>query len=217
MSSIPCNTRFFLNSFCAIITHLKFPVAGSYIYIEASCPRVKGDKAIIDVGPFKADQNYCFTFYYNMYGKHIGRLSVYQSWLNSSNLQLLWSHNNTNFFFWKSSSFDIRSEKQFYVSIISNFFNNQQSSLPETKAGVSPAALNRNCPEFRVAKLLHFWSQTFNNAHCFSLYLPFVFIVFLTTLMTIWLQKCSDLATLPEFPLGTSNFDKVCPNNKASL
>ena len=30
----------------------------------------------------------------------------------------------------------------------------------------------------------------------FLLYLPVVFIVFLMTLMKIWLQKCSDLATL---------------------
>ena len=47
----------------------------------------------------------------------------------------------------------------------------------------------------RVARLPHFWSQPFNNALCFSSYLPFVFIVFLTTLIS-WLQKCSDLATL---------------------
>ena len=32
--------------------------------------------------------------------------------------------------------------------------------------------------------------------NCFSLYLLFVFFVYLTTLMTIWPQKCSDLATL---------------------
>ena len=48
----------------------------------------------------------------------------------------------------------------------------------------------------RVARLLHFWSQTLNDALCFSLYLSFLFIVFVTILMTIWLQKCSDLATL---------------------
>ena len=35
----------------------------------------------------------------------------------------------------------------------------------------------------------------FKQYSCFSLYLPFVFFVFLTILMTIWLQKCSDLAT----------------------
>ena len=48
----------------------------------------------------------------------------------------------------------------------------------------------------RVARSLHFWGQIFNNALCFSLYLPFVFFVYLTALMTIWPQKCSDLATL---------------------
>ena len=52
----------------------------------------------------------------------------------------------------------------------------------------------------KVARSLHFWGQIFNNALCFSLYLAFVFFVYLTTLMTIWPQKCSDLATLtPNF------------------
>ena len=37
--------------------------------------------------------------------------------------------------------------------------------------------------------------QTFDNTLSFSLYLPSVFSVYLTTLMTIWLQICSDLAT----------------------
>ena len=39
-------------------------------------------------------------------------------------------------------------------------------------------------------------SQTFNNALCFSLYLPFVFFVFLTALMTVWLNYSRNLATL---------------------
>ena len=57
-----------------------------------------------------------------------------------------------------------------------------------------------NC--IRVARLLHFWRQTFNNALCFLLYLPFVFFVYLTTVMKIWLQKCSDLATLNCIKIG---------------
>ena len=47
-----------------------------------------------------------------------------------------------------------------------------------------------------VARLLHFLSQTYKNALCFSLCLPLVFIVFLATLMTICVQKSSNLATV---------------------
>ena len=89
--------------------------AGSYIFIEASSPRVKGDKAIIEAGPFKADQNYCFKFHYHMYGEDIGRLSIYLTWANRTNIQLLWSENTSDVGQWQDSSLDVRSMKQFYV------------------------------------------------------------------------------------------------------
>ena len=94
---------------------MSFP--DSYIYIEASSPRVKGDKAIIEAGPFKADQNFCFTFYYHMFGVHIGRLSVYQAWSNRTNIELLWTRNTSGDGSWKTSSLDVRSRNNFYVSI----------------------------------------------------------------------------------------------------
>ena len=61
--------------------------------------------------------------------------------------------------------------------------------------------------QFRAARSLHFWGQILNNALCFSLYLPFVFFVYLTTLMTIWPQKCSDLATLMQFGFRIAWFE----------
>ena len=56
------------------------------------------------------------------------------------------------------------------------------SSSPASKAGL---------PDFRI-----FGAKPLTMLFVFLLFLPFVFFVYLTTLMTIWLQKCSDLATL---------------------
>ena len=94
---------------------------GSYIYIEASTPRVKGDKAAIKAGPFEANQNYCFTFYYHMFGAHIGQLSVYRTWFNRTNIELLWSRNTSSGNNWQASSLDVKSTKNFYVSTVDGF------------------------------------------------------------------------------------------------
>ncbi|KAL8168591.1 UNVERIFIED_CONTAM: MAM domain-containing glycosylphosphatidylinositol anchor protein 2 [Gekko kuhli] len=56
---------------------------GFYMYIEASSPRKEGDKArltspIFSIPPKNpygpTNTAYCFSFYYNMYGQHIGKL-----------------------------------------------------------------------------------------------------------------------------------------------
>lgn len=59
--------------------------AGFYMYIETSRPRLEGDKARLLSPTFNMNAKsflssssggnnptYCFTFYYHMYGKHIG-------------------------------------------------------------------------------------------------------------------------------------------------
>ncbi|KAJ7989283.1 hypothetical protein DPEC_G00317880 [Dallia pectoralis] len=61
---------------------------GFYMYIETSRPRVAGDEArlltpMFDVSPkspygtVTTMSSYCFSFYYHMYGKHIGAFNVY--------------------------------------------------------------------------------------------------------------------------------------------
>ncbi|XP_028832580.1 MAM domain-containing glycosylphosphatidylinositol anchor protein 2 [Denticeps clupeoides] len=61
---------------------------GFYMYIETSRPRVEGDKAQLlspsfnvapknPYGTVTANPTYCFSFYYHMYGKHIGMLNIY--------------------------------------------------------------------------------------------------------------------------------------------
>ena len=114
-----CNDLFLLQR---IFRPFAYTIIGSYIYIEASTPRVKGDKAAIEVGPFKANQNFCFTFYYHMFGMHIGALSVYRSWFNRTNVQRLWSRNTSSGIYWRESSLDVRSTKKFYVSTVDGFY-----------------------------------------------------------------------------------------------
>uniref|UniRef100_A0A1A8RUY0 MAM domain containing 1 n=2 Tax=Nothobranchius rachovii TaxID=451742 RepID=A0A1A8RUY0_9TELE len=63
---------------------------GFYMYIEASRMRVEGDKARLLSPTFNINSksfsssspdgnkpSYCFTFYYHMYGKHIGALNIF--------------------------------------------------------------------------------------------------------------------------------------------
>ncbi|TDG98516.1 hypothetical protein EPR50_G00201060 [Perca flavescens] len=57
---------------------------GFYMYIETSRPRLEGDKARLLSPTFNTNSKtsssssvtYCFSFYYHMYGKHIGSLHV---------------------------------------------------------------------------------------------------------------------------------------------
>mgnify|MGYP001799955665 CR=1 FL=1 len=51
-------------------------LAGKYIYIESSAPRVLGDKAKLVTSVFPAG-NRCLQFYYHMKGVGIGNLTVY--------------------------------------------------------------------------------------------------------------------------------------------
>lgn len=99
------------------LSSFKHGFPGSYIFIEASSPRVAGDKATLNAGPFKPGQNFCFTFYYHMFGLHIGRLSVYRSGMNKTNLQVLWTRNTSLSIYWNVASLDIKSTEAFYVSV----------------------------------------------------------------------------------------------------
>ncbi|MGH0190113.1 UNVERIFIED_CONTAM: hypothetical protein FKN15_042672 [Acipenser sinensis] len=56
------------------------------MYIETSRPRLEGEKArlmtptfnVAPKNPYGATNSaYCFSFYYHMYGKHIGTLNAY--------------------------------------------------------------------------------------------------------------------------------------------
>ncbi|KAK3090552.1 hypothetical protein FSP39_012634 [Pinctada imbricata] len=51
--------------------------SGHYMYTEASSPRNPGDVAELVSKTLPANQEYCFSMWYNMYGSSMGRLSVY--------------------------------------------------------------------------------------------------------------------------------------------
>lgn len=46
---------------------------GYYMFIEASAPRVKDDKARLISPMYNMTARFCVSFYYHMYGKHIGK------------------------------------------------------------------------------------------------------------------------------------------------
>ncbi|KAF7253480.1 MAM domain-containing glycosylphosphatidylinositol anchor protein 1 [Varanus komodoensis] len=49
---------------------------GNYMFIEASAPRVKDDKARLISPMYNMTARFCISFYYHMYGKHIGSLNL---------------------------------------------------------------------------------------------------------------------------------------------
>ena len=56
---------------------------GRYMYIEASSPRLSGDKARLISRPFTqhettGDTYECLTFFYHMYGSAMGTLNIYK-------------------------------------------------------------------------------------------------------------------------------------------
>ena len=54
-------------------------IVGYYIYIEASAPRVVGDRAWLDSESFSVGSPNCLSFWYNMNGQSIGALRVWVS------------------------------------------------------------------------------------------------------------------------------------------
>jgi meprin B len=64
------------------------------MYIEASSPRKTGDVAILRSKAYPATTERCLHFYYHMYGKNIGKLSVTHSLVtdhDQSSEQELWT------------------------------------------------------------------------------------------------------------------------------
>ncbi|XP_077568709.1 MAM domain-containing glycosylphosphatidylinositol anchor protein 1 isoform X1 [Stigmatopora nigra] len=101
---------------------------GYYMYIEASRPRVQGDKArllspLFNVTTMRSPRGsnrvpYCVSFYYHMKGKHIGTLNVLSRVRSigiSSVDSMLWTksgHQGPN---WKKAYFDISPSGPFQI------------------------------------------------------------------------------------------------------
>ncbi|XP_046856278.1 MAM and LDL-receptor class A domain-containing protein 1-like isoform X2 [Xenia sp. Carnegie-2017] len=79
-------------------TDSKGSIYGKYFFLETSSPRQQGDKAWLVSQSFSYSRK-CLTFYYHMYGNHIGSLNVYRQiygneykvWSKSGNQGNSWS------------------------------------------------------------------------------------------------------------------------------
>ncbi|XP_057208724.1 MAM domain-containing glycosylphosphatidylinositol anchor protein 2-like isoform X3 [Triplophysa rosa] len=100
---------------------------GFYMYIETSRPRKEGDTARLLSPAFNvAPKNphgitnppvYCFTFYYHMYGKHIGTLNAFvkQKGQSSSDAGPVWSLSGNQGERWRQAKITIHPVSTFQI------------------------------------------------------------------------------------------------------
>lgn len=101
---------------------------GHYLYIETSRPRIPGDKARLLTPTFNnpapntpsnpASPAYCFSFYYHMYGKHIGSLNVFLRQKSPSPLDAqVWSLSGNQGNHWKQARVNIQPSSAFQMVV----------------------------------------------------------------------------------------------------
>lgn len=91
---------------------------GTYIYAEASSPRQPGDKAVLvsDQIPPNTRPGNCLTFWYHMYGFHVGALNVYILTGGSVLGKPTWTRNGTQLNQWLKGMVFIPSVLSYNVS-----------------------------------------------------------------------------------------------------
>ncbi|XP_016522167.1 MAM domain-containing glycosylphosphatidylinositol anchor protein 2-like isoform X5 [Poecilia formosa] len=112
-----------ITRYAPVNPHLSF-----YMFIETSRPRLEGDKARLmsptfnintkSVSSSSASKNptYCFTFYYHMFGKHIGALNIFLR-LKGQMLTdtLIWSLTGNQGNYWQQARVNIHPTTTFQV------------------------------------------------------------------------------------------------------
>uniref|UniRef100_A0A672FDK3 MAM domain containing glycosylphosphatidylinositol anchor 1 n=1 Tax=Salarias fasciatus TaxID=181472 RepID=A0A672FDK3_SALFA len=99
---------------------------GYYMYIEASRPRVQGDKArllspLFNVSSIRGPKGsgrvpYCISFYYHMKGKHIGTLNVLLRVRSIASVDsVMWSRSGHQGPDWKKAFFNITPSGPFQI------------------------------------------------------------------------------------------------------
>ncbi|XP_039922190.1 MAM domain-containing glycosylphosphatidylinositol anchor protein 2 [Hirundo rustica] len=98
---------------------------GFYMYIETSRPRLEGEKArlvspVFSVAPKNpygaANTAYCFSFYYHMYGQHIGSLNVYLRLKGQTAIENpLWSSSGNKGQHWNQARVNINPPTSFQL------------------------------------------------------------------------------------------------------
>ncbi|KGM00346.1 MAM domain-containing glycosylphosphatidylinositol anchor protein 2, partial [Charadrius vociferus] len=98
---------------------------GFYMYIETSRPRLEGEKArlvspvfsVAPKNPYGATNTaYCFSFYYHMYGQHIGSLNVYLRLKGQTAIENpLWSSSGNKGQHWNQARVNINPPTSFQL------------------------------------------------------------------------------------------------------
>ena len=90
---------------------------GSYLFIEASLPVDKGDRATLESTLFLPTPTYglCMDFWYHMYGSGMGTLNIYTNSSNVSNL--IWSQTGNKGDVWLNGQVNINSASTFRLMI----------------------------------------------------------------------------------------------------
>ena len=71
-----CRCRGCLLTFPILILMVFITCSGFYIHLESSNPRSKGESVRFE-SPYVISSYKCVTFWYHMWGKHVGRLNVF--------------------------------------------------------------------------------------------------------------------------------------------
>uniref|UniRef100_A0A6I8S8A5 MAM domain-containing glycosylphosphatidylinositol anchor 2 n=1 Tax=Xenopus tropicalis TaxID=8364 RepID=A0A6I8S8A5_XENTR len=98
---------------------------GFYMYIETSRPRMDGEKArllspifnIAQKNPYGSSNTvYCFSFFYHMYGKHIGALNIFLRLKGQTSTDIpLWSAKGNKGEQWKQTHLNIHPTSSFQL------------------------------------------------------------------------------------------------------
>lgn len=90
------------------------------MYIETSTPRVQGQKARLLSPTISTTQSSCVSFYYHMFGLHIGSLNIYvkQTALGTP----IWTMTGNQRNSWILGQFTLSATTNFQVTVL-NFTN----------------------------------------------------------------------------------------------
>ena len=99
-----------------------FHFSGSYIFIETSAPRRRGQKALLHSALFSptGSTTKCLRFWYHMYGSQMGTMNIYLSKNGSLPGTKVWSLSGNQGNQWSSGTVAVKSNTQYSVSVIQN-------------------------------------------------------------------------------------------------
>ncbi|XP_041460944.1 MAM and LDL-receptor class A domain-containing protein 2-like [Lytechinus variegatus] len=91
---------------------------GYYIFFESSFPTLKiGETAVLNSEYFSPIQSACLSFWYYMYGNHIGDLNVWMAYLSGQPRQSRWSLSGNQGFAWYNAKIDLSSDVEFRIQL----------------------------------------------------------------------------------------------------